>query len=167
VNSLLKILLDRHLIGKFLRVLPKNSTQKLKKYSNHVNTSYGLDAKTYSEYSKFVHLGNPYQIIEFMTSNKVPIDVLIILDETAMDMQYCYGNCVIRYNVANNENDLEELGIDLTTGITNTGQVGLTLPYYNDYATIESNSTYLKVFHEKLELTETLINNAKAVIRSE
>lgn len=170
INSLLKILLDNHMIGKFIRVLPKNSTMKLKKYSNHVNTSYGIDAKTYSEYSKFVHLGNPYQIIQFMVSNKVPVDVVIILDETGLDNQYCYGDSVIKYYLANNDSDLLEYDIDTSSGIVNhnySNSACHTLPRYEDYKHISNDNKLTKVYHERLPLTQTLLNSIQEVLRED
>lgn len=167
ITSLLKILLDKHMIGKFIRILPKNSSTKLKKYSNHVNTTYGIDPKTYSAYSKFVHLGNPHQILEFMLSNRVPVDVVIILDETALDNQFCYGDSVVKYYLGNSDTDLEEYDLDTDSSIVNSkfGNSGAQLlGRYKDFHRISTDPKLTKVFHEKLPLTQTLLTNIKDVL---
>ena len=169
LDSLLNIMVDKHKIAKVLRILPRNSTKKLVKYKDYFNTTNGLNALTYSTYSRFVHLGNPHTILEYMVSNQIPIDVLFIVDETGIDNQYCYGKSVIRYNLANKDTDILEYDLDTKHSIVNHNYGGTKtnlLPYYPDFSKIKDSNKLVQVYNESLPLTSVLVNHIEEVLAS-
>ena len=170
IPSLLKTLLDNHYIPKFLRVLPKNSTKALVKFKDYYNTTYGLDARTLTEYSKFIHLGNPHIVLDMILSNQVPIDVLVILDSTAIDNQFCYGDSVIQYNFANSDQDLVDYELPMTNAVVNnqflyTDYEPYLLSYYEDFQAVLS-SELVDVYYERLPITQTLLDEIQRVFAS-
>lgn len=176
IHNFLKILIDNRYIAKVLRVLPKNSTQALPKYSDHYNTSYGLDASTYSKYTKFIHLGNPDTILKFMVSNQLPIDILIVIDETAVDNQYCYGSSVVKYNLASSDEDLLEYNISLDTAIVNESlfpietsdhSLMIQLARFQDFDKIKDSPQLIQVYYESLTLTKRLLNSVNTILHAE
>lgn len=169
LESLLQIMLDKNKIAKLFRILPKNSTTKLVKYQNYFNTTYGVNALTYSSYHKFVHLGNPHTILEYISSNQMPIDVLFIIDETDIDNQYCYGDSVIRYNIAHKDTDILEYDLDIEHSIVNRvieSNKPILLPHYDNFEKIQDSEKLVQVYNESLPLTQILTKQIDDILKA-
>lgn len=168
LDSFLEILRQNRLIGKVINVLPKGNTARMVKYKDSYDTTHGIDYNSYRLKDKFVHLGNPHTILEFMLSNQMPIDVLIIVDRTPLDNVYCYGPSVVKYNLANTDTDAVEIGISPSQCIVNEVEQdsgAITLGKYRDFSKIKDNKQLKDVYYESVPLTAEFMGVIREVLK--
>lgn len=167
IDALMQLMTQKSLSVKLLKVLPKGASGQLVKYENYINITNGFNYSTYKDYSKFLHLGNPYTALNTLLKNEVPVDVLIIVDETPLDYVYCHGDNVILYYLANSYRHIKDLSFTPVASIVNEGEGDnvLRLDKYEDYEKLSSNSQLTTLYYEQQEVTQNILSSVNQILR--